>query len=61
MLTVDRSFVPFGDPIDGYFRGGEWSDGDRAEPSGKATPSEIPQETKFLRIDRRELSNSEEL
>ena len=30
MLTADRSFVPFGDPIDGYFRGGQWSDGDRA-------------------------------
>ena len=30
MLTVGRSFVPFGDPIDEYFRGGQWSDGDRA-------------------------------
>jgi len=30
MLTSDRSANPFGDLVDGYFRGNEWSDGDRA-------------------------------
>ena len=30
MLTYDRSAEPFGEPIDGHYRGLEWSDGDRA-------------------------------
>lgn len=30
MLTADRTAAPFGDPLDGYYRGIEWSDGDRA-------------------------------